>query len=68
MAAIAIGQRREVVHRDDGNQLNSVYDQIRKTVGFDTVQTDITEWFIGLALLLAVLTAGAALLWMQRIP
>ena len=44
-----------------GNELNSVYDQIRRTVGFDTVRTDITEWFTGLALLLAVLTAGAAL-------
>ena len=51
-----------------GNQLNAVYDQIRRTVGFDTVRADVTEWFTGLALLLAVLTAGAALVWMQRIP
>ncbi|MDQ1459010.1 MAG: hypothetical protein QOI08_494, partial [Actinomycetota bacterium] len=51
-----------------GNELNSVYDQIRRTIGFDTVPADLSGWFIGLALVLAVLTAGAALVWMQRIP
>ena len=68
MAKIASGSGGKSFTATTGNQLNAVYDQIRRTVGFDTVRTDITEWFIGLALLLAVLTAGAALVWMQRIP
>lgn len=68
MAKIASGSGGKSFTATTGNQLNAVYDQIRRTVGFDTVRTDITEWFTGLALLLAVLTAGAALVWMQRIP
>ncbi len=68
MAKIASGSGGKSFTATTGNQLNAVYDQIRRTVGFDAVRTDITEWFTGLALLLAVLTAAAALLWMQRIP
>jgi len=49
-------------------QLNSVYEQIRRSVGYDSVLRDITAWFTGLGLLLAILTAAAALFWMQRIP
>ena len=44
-----------------------MYDQIRKSVGYDTVRRDMTEWFTGLGLVLLILTAGAALLWTQRI-
>jgi len=68
MASIASGSGGKSFTAKSGNELNAVYDQIRKVVGFDKVDTDLTEWFTGLALLLAVLTAGAALVWMQRIP
>jgi len=68
MAKIASASGGKSFTATTGNELNAVYDQIRKVVGFDTVRTDITEWFTGLALLLAVLAAGAALVWMQRIP
>jgi Ca-activated chloride channel family protein len=68
MAAIASGSGGKSFTATTGNELNSVYDQIRRVVGFDKVPTDLTEWFVGLALVLAILTAGAALVWMQRIP
>jgi len=68
MAKIASASGGKSFTATTGNELNAVYGQIRKVVGFDTVRTDIAEWFTGLALLLAVLTAGAALVWMQRIP
>ena len=68
MAAIASGSGGKSFTATSGKQLNAVYDQIRKVVGFDKVPSDLTEWFVGLALLLAILTAGAALVWMQRIP
>jgi len=68
MAQIASGSGGKSFSATSGRELNAVYSQIRKTVGFDTLKTDITEWFTGLALLLAVLTAGAALVWMQRLP
>jgi Ca-activated chloride channel family protein len=68
MAAIASTSGGKSFTATSGSQLKSVYAQIRKVVGFDTVRTDLTEWFTGLGLLLAVLTAGAALWWAQRIP
>ena len=49
-------------------QLNSVYDQIRKSVGYDTVKLDLTMWFLALAFLARLLAATAGLVWMQRIP
>jgi Ca-activated chloride channel homolog len=68
MSAIASGSGGKSFTAKNGTELNSVYEQIRKVVGYDTVKTDLTEWFLGLALLLAVITAGAGLMWMQRIP
>jgi Ca-activated chloride channel family protein len=68
MAAIASGSGGKSFTATSGNELNAVYDQIRRTIGYDTVPADLSGWFIGSALLLAVLTAGAALVWMQRIP
>jgi len=68
MAAIARGSGGKSFTATTSNELNAVYDQIRKVVGFDKVPTNLTEWFVGLALLFAILTAGAALYWMQRIP
>jgi Ca-activated chloride channel family protein len=49
------------------NELKSVYDQIRKTVGYDTKQSDLTVWFVGFALFSALLAAGAALVWSQKL-
>lgn len=68
MAAIASGTGGKSFTATTGKELNAVYDQIKKVVGFDKVPTDLTEWFVGLALILAILTSGAALWWMQRIP
>jgi Ca-activated chloride channel family protein len=68
MAAIASDSGGKSFTATTQSQLNAVYDQIRNVVGFDKVPTDLTEWFVGLALVLAVLAAGAALVWMQRIP
>ncbi|HUI49473.1 MAG TPA: VWA domain-containing protein [Acidimicrobiia bacterium] len=68
MAAIASGSGGKSFTATTAKELNAVYDQIRRVVGFDSVPVDRTEWFVGLALVLAILTAGAALYWMQRIP
>jgi len=68
MKAIASGSGGKSFTATSGSELKAVYSQIRKVVGFDSVKTDLTEWFTGLGLLLALLTAGAALWWMQRIP
>jgi Ca-activated chloride channel homolog len=68
MQEIASGTGGKSFTAKTANQLTSVYDQIRKSVGYDTKTRDISFWFSGLGLLLAALTAGAALIWTQRIP
>jgi Ca-activated chloride channel family protein len=67
MKEIASGSGGKSFTAVNGSQLNSVYEQIRKSVGYDTVPRDMTDWFLGLGLVLLVLTSGAALVWSQRI-
>jgi Ca-activated chloride channel family protein len=68
MADIASGSGGKSFTAVSGAQLNSVYDQIRKSVGYDTVRRDLAVWFMGLGLVLLVFTWGAALVWTQRLP
>jgi Ca-activated chloride channel family protein len=68
MARIASGSGGKSFTAKSGSELNSVYRQIRNSVGFDTVPHDITEWFLALGLLLALATSAAGLYWMQRVP
>jgi Ca-activated chloride channel family protein len=68
MADIAAGSGGKSFTAVNGTQLNAVYDQIRKSVGYDTVARDISVWFMGLGLVLLVFTWGAALVWTQRLP
>jgi Ca-activated chloride channel family protein len=67
MAQIAAGSGGKSFTAVSANQLNAVYDQIRNSVGYDTVHRDLTGWFMGLGFVLLLLTAGAALVWTQRI-
>jgi Ca-activated chloride channel family protein len=67
MAEIAKDSGGKSFTASTASQLKTVYEQIRRTVGYETHQRDITVWFVGLALLLATLAAAAALLWMQRL-
>jgi Ca-activated chloride channel family protein len=68
MKAIANGTDGHSFEAATGEELNSVYDQIRRTVGYDTVKHDITVWWLALGFLLAMSAAAAGILWMQRIP
>jgi len=49
-------------------ELASVYDNIGTAIGFETVDRDITDWFIGGALALAAITGLFSLAWFQRLP
>jgi Ca-activated chloride channel family protein len=68
MQEIAAGSGGKSFSAVSGSELNSVYDQIRKSVGYDTVPRDMTDWFLGLGLVMLILTSGAALVWSQRLP
>lgn len=50
-----------------GDELNDVYDAIGSQVGYDTEPAEVTVWFAGTGLALAVLAAAASMLWMSRI-
>ena len=68
MAAIASGTNGKSFTAVSSAELNAVYDQIRLSVGYDTVPHDLTAWFLGLGLLILFLTSGAALVWSQGLP
>ena len=39
-----------------------------KSVGYDTVPRNMTTWFLGLGLLMLILTSAAGLVWSERLP
>ncbi|MEM9565809.1 MAG: VWA domain-containing protein [Actinomycetota bacterium] len=49
-------------------ELEAVYTDIGSAVGFETVDREITDWFVGGGLVLLALAAGFSLLWFQRLP
>jgi len=50
------------------NELESVYRGIGSDIGFETETEDISAWFVGTALAVALLTGLASLAWFQRLP
>jgi len=49
-------------------ELTAVYDDMGSSVGHRTVPHEVTQWYLGGALLLALLAAGLSLLWTSRLP
>jgi len=49
-------------------ELGAVYNDIGSSVGFETEQTSIAEWFIGAAIIFAILAGALSLLWFARLP
>jgi Ca-activated chloride channel family protein len=50
------------------SELEKVYANIGSSIGFDVQQTEITSWFVGMALLALMGTAGMSLAWFNRLP
>ena len=48
-------------------ELARVYQDMGSSIGFRTKPTEIAQWFIGIALLLAIGAAGMSLLWTSRL-
>jgi Ca-activated chloride channel family protein len=67
MAQIASQTGGQSFTASTAQQLKSVYNQIGRLVGYDVHHQEITAWFTGLALLLAMAAAVSALIWSQRI-
>jgi Ca-activated chloride channel homolog len=67
MAQIASGSGGKTFTAQTAGQLKSVYSQIGRVVGYDVHRREITAWFTGIALALAMMAAIAALIWNQRL-
>ena len=65
---IALGTGGEFFSTDSIDELADVYSGIGTTLGEEPVDRDVTDWFVGAALVLAALTASLSLLWFQRLP
>ena len=51
-----------------GEELQSVYEDIGSSVGYEEEAREVGRWFTGLALALATLAAVGSLVWFSRIP
>lgn len=49
-------------------ELDEVYTDIGSAIGFEDVNREITDWFVGVGIALLTLAATFSLLWFQRIP
>jgi Ca-activated chloride channel homolog len=49
-------------------QLKQVYQDMGSSIGYKTVPREITQWYVGIALLFAFAAAGMSLLWTSRLP
>ncbi len=68
MRAIADGTGGVFFEAEDGGELDAAYEDLGSSIGFETEERPIAEWFVGAALV-ALLTAGAlSLLWFARLP
>jgi Ca-activated chloride channel family protein len=67
MAQIASATGGRTFSAKSATQLKSVYNEIGRVVGYNVEHRDVTAWFIGVALLLMVAAAAAALTWNQRL-
>jgi Ca-activated chloride channel family protein len=68
MASIAAGSGGDSFTATTEKTLSSVYDQIRRSVGYNRVKHDMTVWWLAAGLLLTLLAGAAGLFWTQRIP
>jgi Ca-activated chloride channel family protein len=67
MAQIAKDTGGKTFTAQTAGQLQSVYGQIGRIVGYDVHRHEITAWFTGVALVTAMLAAVGALIWTQRL-
>ncbi len=68
MKQIADGSGGKSFTASTASQLNSVYEQIRRSVGYDNQKASVAVWFTGVGLAIALLAGIAALIWVQRMP
>jgi Ca-activated chloride channel family protein len=49
-------------------ELKKVYQDMGSSIGYRTKPREVTQWYVGAALLFALAAAGLSLLWTSRLP
>lgn len=65
---IADGTGGQFFEAESLGELESVYADIGSSIGFDTEEVEVTDRFVGYAVVLLLLSTALSLLWFQRIP
>ncbi|GAB3663817.1 VWA domain-containing protein [Actinocorallia lasiicapitis] len=65
---LAVQTDGKAYEAEDSGELSDVYRNIGTSLGFRVEQKDVSGWFLGIGLILAVLTGGLSLLWFSRLP
>lgn len=68
LLAIAEGTGGQFFAAASAAELADVYRDIGSSVGFEEVEREITEWFLGGSLIVLGLAATTSLLWFSRLP
>ena len=68
LRAIAEGTGGAFFAASSLEELEQVYADIGSAVGYETVDREITDWFVAGGLVLLALSTGFSLLWFQRLP
>jgi Ca-activated chloride channel family protein len=53
---------------ETGDELRNVYKDIGSSIGYDKRQVEIGRWFVGVALLLGLVSATLSVLWSSKLP
>ena len=53
---------------ESGGELEAAYADLGTSIGFETEERPVTEWFVGAALVALLLAASLSLLWFARLP
>jgi Ca-activated chloride channel family protein len=50
------------------SELKKVYQDMGSSIGYRTQPREVTQWYLGIGLLCALVAAGMSLLWSSRLP
>jgi Ca-activated chloride channel family protein len=53
---------------EDEGDLAAAYDDLGSSIGYETEQREISEWFVGAALVALLAAAVLSLWWFARLP
>ena len=68
LRAIAESTGGEFFAATTGDELAEAFADIEGTVDAETVEREVSTWFLGLGILFLVLTSGLSLAWFSRLP